>query len=92
VEQITMRHPDVEGTATATRRAFDTVYSGKGWVEVDPAVPLITEATGHGAPSLGSLPREELDEVARAAGLDPSGLKNKGEVVALIESTLNLKE
>lgn len=89
MNKIVMKHPDVEGTATVTRRAFDTVHSKKGWVEVDPAVPLITEATGHEAKSLGSLSREELDAVAVQAGLDPSGVSSKGELVTLIESTLN---
>lgn len=84
-----MKHPDVQGTATTTRRAFDTVWAGKGWVEADPATPLIAEAIGHEAPSLGSLTREELDAVAVQAGLDPSGVGNKSDLVALIEQTLN---
>jgi hypothetical protein len=91
-DKVTMKHPDLEGTATATRQAFETVWEPKGWVETDPATALVAEATGHETKSLGSLSREELDAVAIQAGLDPSGLSTKGEVVALIESTLNKEQ
>jgi hypothetical protein len=30
-DKVTMSHPDVEGTATTTRRAFEKVWESRGW-------------------------------------------------------------
>lgn len=89
---VVMTHPDIEGTSTVTRKAFETVWREQDWVEADPLAPVIAEALGHEASSLGALNREELDTVARHVGLDPTGLSNKGEVETLINQTLNPKE
>lgn len=83
-EWIHMRHPEIEGTARVTRAALEKVHSKKGWVEVDLIVALASEALGVEVKSLGGLDREELDQVALGLGLDPTQVKNKGELVDLI--------
>lgn len=42
---VTMTHPGIAGTATATAEAFETVWEGEGWVlaGVDP-VPYLPSA------------------------------------------------
>jgi len=89
-KKIVIKHPEIEKTATTTRQAFETLWQGRGWAEVHPATPVAVETLGHEVPSdLGRLTREELDTVAVGLGLDPSGLTNKGDVVDLINQTLN---
>lgn len=89
-EKIYMKHPEIEKHAATTRRAFETVWEPKGWVEVDPAAALAAEALGHEVRNLGALGREELNEAARAAGIsDPESYSNKGELVDAINLTLN---
>lgn len=34
-EFVTMKHPDVEDTASVTRQAFDEIYAAKGWTIVE---------------------------------------------------------
>jgi hypothetical protein len=41
---VVMTHPDVEGSGTASERAFHLVYAPKGWRLAD-AQPLIAVAT-----------------------------------------------
>jgi hypothetical protein len=41
---VAMRHPEVEADATATREAFDLLWSKKGWTEVafeDANIPAV---------------------------------------------------
>jgi len=91
-QHVVMRINGVEGTSTATREAFDTVWQPRGWVEVDPVAPVAAAALGHEVSNLGALNREELDAIATEAGLDSSGLSTKGEVVDLINSHLNKEQ
>lgn len=85
-ELITMSHPEIEGTATATRRALDDVWAPRGWVEVEPPVALASDALNTEVTSLGALTKAQLEEVASSAGLDTSSTRTKADLVALIEA------
>lgn len=89
IERVTMKHKVTGGTAITTRAALDSLWSKKGWEEVDPAVPIAESVLGHEVKSLDALKREDLDKVATDLGLDPLQTSDKGELVALIEQTLN---
>lgn len=40
MDRVIMKHEETGGVARATRRAFEQVWSEKGWKEVDPETPL----------------------------------------------------
>lgn len=45
MEFVTVRHPEIEGTAEVSRDAFDVVYAEKGWEVVDEDTSLTDGVT-----------------------------------------------
>lgn len=79
-DMIRIAHPDVDAIGgPVTRKAFDEVWSPKGWTEVDPLVAAANEATVIDEPvtDLNSLTKEKLTALAheRGVSVDPSDSK-----------------
>jgi len=65
---VWMNHPESKGHARTSRRAFETVWKGKGWVESSAEAVRLTEETGEfvrEAPA-GSGPDQEATSLGAA--------------------------
>lgn len=71
--------------------AFEERYKSNGWDIAEPAEYESGEAEPEGV-DLSKLTRDELDAVARSVGVDPTDMRNKGEVAAAIESATNVAD
>lgn len=80
-DTVFMSHPDSRGVAETTRDAFDTVWSEKGWVEVE----MIGDEPMPPGKNLSDLSKDELTELAQARGLDVAGML-KADIIAALEA------
>jgi hypothetical protein len=98
VEWVAMKYEGVDGVATATKAAFDEVHAPNGWTKVADlglssvaptydVASVVAEAVGEVEGNLTDLTKSDLQEVARAAGLDDSGTKD--EIAARIDEAAN---
>lgn len=85
-EPVFIKHPDVDSIGgPVPRHAFETVWRSKGWTEVPATAVAASSILGRDVTDLNRLGRDDLDNVARNLGFDPSNAKTKDEVIGLIE-------
>lgn len=85
-EQVWMKHKDTTAIGGPVPfHAYRTVWQNKGWVEVSPVLVEASRLLERDVTSLNSLNSDDLNAVARNAGLDPDAVKNKTDLVALLE-------
>jgi hypothetical protein len=82
---ITMRHPDVEGTAQVPEQAFRQVWKARGWEEVDPAALAASDILGRPVDDVSKLSKDDAETVAEQLGADTSGNPTKAELVDKID-------
>ena len=93
-EVVYMTHPEVEGTATTSREAFDKVWREKGWVE---AKGVDAEQLAHetrvrqvaatlGIDDVTSATKAQLVEVAGQLGRTVPAGANKAQLEELVHA------
>lgn len=83
-ELVYIKHPNVKKLGGPVPRRTLPTWERRGWSEVEPAAAVAAQATGDPNADLDKMKREELEEVARAAGVDPSSAKTNAELAEMI--------
>lgn len=89
---ITMTHPEIPGqVATASEKAFDEIWSDKGWEKVD--VEVLDLADQAAARPLEELKRDDLLAVMTAEGVAvPPGRPSNADLVSAISDHREAQE
>lgn len=89
---IEMRHPNIEGTATATRDAFRRVWAPRGWQEVSPEESAALRASGGEALQLSDVNKDALVTFAARSGVDVDPSARKDKIVAALRKQFGIAE
>lgn len=87
---IEMRHPNIEGTATATRDAFRRVWAPRGWQEVSPEESVALRASGGEALQLSDVNKDALATFAARSGVDVDPSARKDKIVAALRKEFGI--
>lgn len=98
--QVKMRHPDREDVVEVTERAFDVLWSKKGWELVNPyledlemenedlgdsfSTDSYTDPANTRIPTLEAMEEDELREVAEELGIEGHDVLTANELRSLI--------